>query len=203
MRTHCLIPTESIEPSRERVLALQGMPGDARVPDKVEDLFHHALEIFHQLARPIALLEAISGRACAELFFDDVQEAMGTPLPGIIKRSTRLALYAVTAGSDPEGRVDFLFSKGDLGLAVMLDAVSSAAMEMAAEFCASQLFDEVNDPLLCGDGVVLGYSPGYCGWPVTAQNRLWTRLRPDEIDNSLTASCMMGPRKSVSCILVG
>jgi len=54
-----------------------------------------------------------------------------------------------------------------------------------------------------GEGAaVLGYSPGYCGWHISGQRRLFERLGPGEIGISLNDSCLMRPLKSVSGVLV-
>ena len=52
------------------------------------------------------------------------------------------------------------------------------------------------------DHTVLGYSPGYCGWHISGQRKLFDYLRPDAIGISLNTSCMMNPLKSVSGVLV-
>jgi hypothetical protein len=49
---------------------------------------------------------------------------------------------------------------------------------------------------------VLPYSPGYCGWHVTGQRRLFDRLEPQRIGVTLNSSCLMQPLKSVSGVLV-
>jgi len=49
---------------------------------------------------------------------------------------------------------------------------------------------------------VLRYSPGYCGWHVTGQRRLFAALRPEQIGITLGDSCLMEPLKSVSGVLI-
>ena len=51
-------------------------------------------------------------------------------------------------------------------------------------------------------GAVLSYSPGYCGWHISAQQKLFQYLRPGDIDISLNDSYLMTPLKSVSGVLV-
>ena len=48
----------------------------------------------------------------------------------------------------------------------------------------------------------LGYSPGYCGWHIGAQKKLFDRLGPEEIGIRLGESFLMEPIKSVSGVLV-
>ena len=49
---------------------------------------------------------------------------------------------------------------------------------------------------------MLPYSPGYCGWHVSGQGRLFGALCPEEIGIRLNASFLMQPLKSVSGVLV-
>jgi hypothetical protein len=53
-----------------------------------------------------------------------------------------------------------------------------------------------------GDTRVLPYSPGYCGWHITAQARLFEFLHPEDIGITLNSSYLMQPLKSVSGVLV-
>ena len=46
------------------------------------------------------------------------------------------------------------------------------------------------------------YSPGYCGWHITAQRKLFAALQPAAIGVSLNASCLMEPLKSVSGVIL-
>ena len=50
--------------------------------------------------------------------------------------------------------------------------------------------------------VFLRYSPGYCGWDITGQRKLFHALRPEEIGITLRESCLMEPLKSISGVLV-
>jgi hypothetical protein len=46
------------------------------------------------------------------------------------------------------------------------------------------------------------YSPGYCGWHISAQEPLFAVLRPQAIGMTLNASFLMSPLKSISGVLV-
>jgi hypothetical protein len=50
---------------------------------------------------------------------------------------------------------------------------------------------------------VLGYSPGYCGWHISGQKKLFASLKPRKIGISLNEGFLMTPLKSVSGVLVG
>jgi hypothetical protein len=50
--------------------------------------------------------------------------------------------------------------------------------------------------------VSLRYSPGYCGWHISGQKRLFERLNPAEIGITLNSSFLMQPLKSISGVIV-
>ena len=82
----------------------------------------------------------------------------------------------------------------------MLDAIASERADRAAELAGA-----IGSRRFRREGStrrVLPYSPGYCGWHVSGQRKLFDFLRPEEIGMTLNASCLMQPLKSVSGVLV-
>jgi cobalamin-dependent methionine synthase I len=110
-----------------------------------------------------------------------------------------LALFAGTVGEDLSIEIQRLFDIGDLASAVMLDAAASEGAERFVTIL-EQIFEGRNDEL--PRQAVLAYSPGYCGWHVSGQRRLFHRLRPTECGITLNSSFLMSPLKSVSGVLV-
>ena len=84
----------------------------------------------------------------------------------------------------------------------MLDAAASAAADMASDLAAERWEYEQGHSDKLMRPSVLAYSPGYCGWHVSGQRKLFERLRPEEIGITLNASFLMSPLKSVSGALV-
>jgi hypothetical protein len=48
----------------------------------------------------------------------------------------------------------------------------------------------------------LRYSPGYCGWHISGQRKLFDFLKPETIGISLRESHLMEPLKSVSGVVI-
>jgi cobalamin-dependent methionine synthase I len=99
--------------------------------------------------------------------------------------------------------IEDLFGNNDFALAYTLDAIASTAAE-----CTADRLEERFDALVLGDVVSyyptahLRYSPGYCGWHISGQKKLFERLGPDAIGVTLNKSCLMQPLKSVSGVIV-
>lgn len=190
-------------PQEGRVLASQGIPAGAEVSERILRLVRQARELYSSLARPRCLIAEIGREEFAELYRGEGRNEPETPLGKIYPRADRLALFAATMGGEVSRRIGELFTDNDPALAVMLDAIASDRAEWAAEAAARCYLDR----LVCGGAAlsptfVLAYSPGYCGWHITGQRRLFAYLRPEEIGITLNDSCLMQPLKSVSGVLV-
>ncbi|MFC1734178.1 vitamin B12 dependent-methionine synthase activation domain-containing protein, partial [candidate division KSB1 bacterium] len=94
------------------------------------------------------------------------------------------------------------FDENDFAIAAMLDSVASLAADKAVELCESYYLEYlVKNGLEHTDTSVLSYSPGYCGWHLSAQGKLFRFLRPERIGITLNDSYLMTPLKSVTGLL--
>jgi hypothetical protein len=85
----------------------------------------------------------------------------------------------------------------------MLDSVASMAADKSVEILEAFLYNNLSKRNLTKNGsIVLGYSPGYCGWDLSGQKKLFQHLNPCEIGITINESFLMSPLKSVSGVLV-
>jgi len=185
-------------PSSEEVLRTQGVPSAASIPDRVSELVPRALEIFTALSRPRAVMEDVTTEAFRQIYPGEGNNDLETPLEEICPQATRLALFAGTLGGALSAEIQRLFDVENLALAVMLDGAASEGAERLVGLL-ERSFSADNDR---HSSAVLAYSPGYCGWHVTGQKRLFSALAPEEIGITLNPSCLMTPIKSISGVLV-
>ncbi|HEY6867970.1 MAG TPA: vitamin B12 dependent-methionine synthase activation domain-containing protein [Candidatus Eisenbacteria bacterium] len=188
-------------PAGAEALRLQGLPADLPPSPRTAGLLERAQAEYLRLAAPRGLFAEIEREAFTRVYDGAGRNAPHGPLEVIAPRAERLALFVATVGSDLTTAIRGLFDRNDAPLAVMLDAVASAAADRLAERIAARFLARAG-----ADGAghlrVLAYSPGYCGWHVTGQRALFERLEPEEIGVSLNPSCLMDPLKSVSGVLV-
>lgn len=175
-----------------------------RTPDeRTAAMGREALAAYLELARPVGVVEDVPAGECAAVFEGEGHNEPAAPLGAILPRAQRLALFAATLGAEVSHRISALFSCQDFALGAVLDAVASVAADGAVSVLERRLaarlaLEEPDGAALA----VLAYSPGYCGWHVSGQRRLFARLRPGEIGITLRPSCLMEPLKSVSGVLV-
>lgn len=194
---------DEVTPARESVLLHQGIPDSADIPEHILDLVNEADEIFSACARPRGLFVELDKSEFADVFGGEGQNASDAVVANVYPRASRLALYALTMGEEVSERIAEMFEDSDFALGSMLDSVASQAADTAAEAMALHYLGHLHGGGGANeDDFVLGYSPGYCGWHVTGQRKLFEHLQPEEIGITLNQSCLMSPLKSVSGVLV-
>ena len=190
-------------PAPAAVFAALGMKTDTEPAPKVSALLRQALEIFAALSEPRDVLESISKSEFAALYSGEGLNAPEAPLGLIFPRAERLFLFAFTMGEPISREIERLFQSHDFPLASMLDTVASLAADNAGREAESWIARQ-NDSGQSGAQVlkVLLYSPGYCGWHLSGQKKLFDFLRPERIHLRLNERFLMIPLKSISGVLV-
>jgi len=117
---------------------------------------------------------------------------------GQIKNSDHVALFLCTAGEEIGQRSRKAMSDGDLLKGYIYDVVGSEAVEAATELMQNHLGDEA---LRQGKNITNRFSPGYCGWMVAEQHKLFSLMPDNYCGIRLTPSALMEPIKSVSGII--
>lgn len=194
---------EDILPEASAVLEHQGMPVDTAIPDHIRSLLDEAQDEFASEARPTGLMQELTVAEFDTIFKGEGQNDPESPLAEIYPQAKGLALFAITMGEMVSTNIEDLFKGKEFALGAMLDAVASLAADLAAAHAEEQFLRNLagrdNHE---GDTRVLGYSPGYCGWHISAQKKLFAALEPERIGIKLNASYLMTPLKSVSGVLV-
>jgi len=192
-----------VAPERADVLAQIGIPEGTVVSAHIERLCAAAAELFAEHVAPTGVLADIGVAEFAAVYHGEGRNEPSSPVAEILGRAEHLALFAVTLGEGISQALQRCFAAEDFALAYTLDAMASVAADGAADL-AERRFDGVlrGRGWTTPDGAVLRYSPGYCGWDVTGQRKLFASLRPERIGLSLTESCLMQPLKSVSGVMI-
>lgn len=190
-------------PAPADVFAALGMKTDTEPARKVTELLLRALEMYKTLSEPRNVLEMISKSEFAVIYSGQGLNVPETPLGLIFPRAERLFLFAFTLGAPISREIERLFQNNDFALASMLDTVASLAAEKAGREAEAWIARQ-NEAGRSESRVlkVLLYSPGYCGWHISGQKKLFEFLRPERIDILLNERFLMIPLKSISGVLV-
>jgi hypothetical protein len=197
------IQTVDITPSSEEVLEQQGVPPGTQVRPDIDTICANALKLFNETAAPIGVTAGIALQEFAYVFEGEGKNEAETPVGDIFGQAQHLLLFAVTLGKETSNRIESLFHTNDFALGCMLDAAASVAADKAATFVEQQFaLSLAESGWDLQSGAALRYSPGYCGWNISGQKKLFEFLEPERIGLTLRASCLMEPLKSVSGVVL-
>lgn len=203
MRRTVRLDAAKAPPDRAEVLRGQGIPADAEVSERVSGIVEQALGLYGKLAEPSGIYAEVSPSEFAAIYEGEGLNEHPAPVEGIFPRADHLALFAVTLGEALSREIRDLFRENEPALGYMLDAVASERADTAAELAGREFLASLLEEGRTGASTrALAYSPGYCGWHITGQRRLFDYLRPEEIGITLNDSCLMQPLKSVSGVFV-
>ena len=121
----------------------------------------------------------------------------GRRLSRAMKKCTEATLYIATVGSTFDATMQDLMRKKQLSRAYIYDAIGSVAAEETVELFQKAYDEKIEKK---GQSTTLRFSPGYCDWSIEEQKKLFQVLDSRRIDVSLSSTCLMKPRKSVSGI---
>ncbi len=195
---------EELCPGVDDLLRAQGVDPGHRSADSFRGLAEEALELLRSCAEGRGTFQEISRDEFAEIYPGTGNNAESSPLAEIYPRAKNLALFALTLGAEVSGKIDELFEDREFPLASMLDSAASEGAEIAATRLQAEAQRVWN-----GSGAhdaenrCLRYSPGYCGWHVSGQGKLFEALDPGRVGITLRPSFLMEPLKSISGVIVG
>src|SRR6056297_2412107 len=115
-----------------------------------------------------------------------------------IRNSEQIAFFVCTAGEGISRWSKELMNAGDLVLGYVVDTLGTVIVEVAMDKTQKKLNEEMSQK---GLNTTNRYSPGYCGWNVSEQHKLFKMFPENFCNISLSDTALMHPIKSVSGII--
>jgi len=116
----------------------------------------------------------------------------------MLKRCSKIAVFVCTAGDKIHEQSRQYMTEGDMLKGYVYDLFGSLVVESAMDLVQQSLRLEMEAE---GYRITNRYSPGYCGWTVDQQKKLFGLLNQNFSFVKLSDSCLMQPIKSVSGII--
>ena len=116
----------------------------------------------------------------------------------LLKGANYLVLGVATIGSSLENRVSKFFTQGEYPRAIALDAVGTVAVESLSRYIKNLICQEAKEQYF---KTTRYFSPGYGDWDISQQKDIFKIIPTNKIGVSLTESCMILPRKSLSWVI--
>lgn len=173
------------------------------VPDEaVEEEVRLLLERIESVTHPrfcFFLSDGELDEAEDRLSVNDTCFSIGKIITRQLRGSSSYAFFAATAGADFEKFQHALQQEGDMVKIYIADAIGSIMAEKAADCMETALDEYTRDR---GWKHTNRFSPGYCGWHVSEQKKLFPLFPSAEpCGIRLTDSSLMLPIKSVSGVI--
>ncbi len=115
-----------------------------------------------------------------------------------LRGSESFVLLVATAGQAYDAWRHEVECSGDMVRLLVADSLGSTIVEAVVAHALDVLESSWASE---GKHISNSYSPGYCGWDVSEQKILFSRLPDGFCGVTLTESCLMVPIKSVSAII--
>ncbi|MDI6808800.1 MAG: vitamin B12 dependent-methionine synthase activation domain-containing protein [Candidatus Eisenbacteria bacterium] len=203
MRRILHIPVQEVIPSLSAVLEGQGIPRSSEPDARTKQLAQDARLVFEEKAQPAGVVMEIARDEFKIVFEGEGRNEDESPVSPIYQASDALALFVVTIGESVCNEISRMFREKDSAFGSMLDSAASGGTEMTAQAVEDFYHKQLKDSGRLNEGQgTLRFSPGYCGWDISAQKKLFGVLNPEEIGITLNDSYLMEPIKSISGVII-
>lgn len=196
---HYQIPFDELSLSVEQIFTEMGygaMRPDAEVEQMICTLFRRV----EQLANPSCAFAIYPATIDSSALLVDSGDISGqvtlntdATIAGLMSGIDRVAIFTATAGVDFEQFQQELKTGGDILENFIVDTIGSCIAERAGDVAERHL-----EAIISPSQHTHRFSPGYCGWHLSEQRKVFSMLDPAPCGITLSEVCLMSPIKSIS-----
>lgn len=129
-------------------------------------------------------------------FTDEVSFNYGSVIAKGLSNAERYAIVVSTAGEEVDAFIH-KYKTEDITRAFVADSLASEMVEATSRAAIEDISNSLKD----GEKISNPYSPGYCGWLLKEQSKLFSYLPDMPCGIRLNDSFLMLPIKSISSVL--
>jgi len=191
------IPGRSIEVKRAEIHAVLGVSVEVQplVDEYVDEVFLNGPELL-QVTGGYLIAETVeTDLKLKQILVNNVPFSVNKNIFQQLKASEKIAVFVCTIGDEVFEKSRTLMKNNEMLHGYIYDIFGSLAVESAMEQVQNNLKFEMAET---ASGISNRYSPGYCGWTVAEQQKLFSLLPHGFCGVSLSGSCLMQPIKSIS-----
>lgn len=182
----------------EEILGYEDGGDHEFVTELIKEILEEASLISNIKAQYIVYENIRFNNAEKSLSVNGINFQIGKVVFGQVKNSESIAVFLCTAGEEIGIISRKAMMEGDPLRGYIYDIVGSMVAEAASDIVQNELG---NSAAISGNKVTNRYSPGYCGWQVAEQHKLFQLIPDNFCGIRLTESALMDPVKSVSGII--
>ena len=114
------------------------------------------------------------------------------------KKCDSIIILVITLGNEISDYIRNLMDNGEILTGFVADKIASEIVEQFADKIELKIANDISSNNL---NITNRYSPGYCGWSVNEQHKLFSLLPEKFCGIKLTESALMTPIKSISAVI--
>lgn len=172
------------------------------IPDPYSDLINKILKLSSSIVRARAGFSffdrVYSDPKNFKLTIKNQTFFLGEIITAQLSGANSCALFVCTAGDEIEQESRKFAENGDQIQSYIYDVLGSIVAEKMRMKIEHELKNEMD---YLGFGISYPFSPGYCGWNISEQTKLFSLLPKNFCGITLSNSILMTPVKSVSGII--
>lgn len=170
--------------------------GDNLPSKEVVELTHKIIDEISQICTPEYGYKICTGEITGvrSIKIGNEEFHPGSIITKYLTTSEQFIIVVATAGVAFDKYLKELHTKGDILNDFIADSLGSAIAEATIEKLLTQLETEIGH-------ISNSYSPGYCGWHVKEQQKLFKLLPTGVCGITLNDSSLMNPIKSISAVI--
>lgn len=182
----------------EKFMGYDGEPPPEPIPEIIEDVLSK-VEPYSDIQGGYRIFETIKRDKHNHLVtIEETTFNIKPIISNLIRKAEKAALFVCTAGAGIGEWSKELMSSGDLMKGYVVDVIGSEIVEKAMDRIQENLESDMRTK---GLGITDRYSPGYCDWQVSEQQKLFSFFPDNYCGIRLSESSLMYPIKSVSGII--
>ena len=177
--------------NHDRILRALQIPGREQTPETLDAQIRQCEAVVLRCAVPRSVIRILTIREFAPML-------QGDDITRLLDGCREVVLMALTIGAEVE-RCLMREEVTNMSNAYLLDVCASQAVEDAADDLEQKLREKI---LGSGKYLTNRFSPGYGDYPIALQRMLLECLNAGRaIGLTLTPSCLMVPRKSITAVM--
>lgn len=171
--------------------------GNSNPNEEVSSLTIHLLSLAMEKVTPSFYFHIFDGTVShSSVDIDGTELNVGSTIATLLRRSVQFTCFAATAGMEYQVIHNEFAADKDNPLTLFIwDSIGTCITEATGDYMERFIEKEIH-----GMHHTNRFSPGYCGWQVSEQKKLFGLMPKDICGIRLTESAMMYPVKSISGI---
>lgn len=165
------------------------------ITEMIDSVLKEAEDICDIRAEYVICSDVMIDNVSGDLLVNGVEFNVGKIVRGQLRKSNEIAVFLCTAGPKIGEYARTLINEKDFLRGYIFDIAGSEIVEAAAD----KMQEVLNLHMQRANKKITNrYSPGYCGWHVSEQHKLFSLVPENFCGITLNQSALMQPIKSVS-----